>query len=281
MDNKPVVALMYDFDKTLCTKDMQEYGFISDLGMEPSEFWNKANSLAAEQEMDGILAYMYTMVDTCRKREIRITKEKFNDLGKAIEFFPGVLTWFKRMNEYADSLGLQLEHYIVSSGVKEIIEGTPIKEEFKKIYACEFMYDYNDLVAWPKVAVNYTGKTQFLFRINKGVLDLTPNSDAELNRYTPSEERRIPFRNMVYIGDGITDVPCMKLVKVNGGQSIAVYNPEKGKDTVKNLVKDNRVNFISKADYSEHSEIDILVKAILDKMAAVEAMRSLEKFVSK
>ncbi|MDY3973700.1 HAD family hydrolase [uncultured Veillonella sp.] len=281
MDNKPVVALMYDFDKTLCTKDMQEYGFISDLGMEPSEFWNKANSLAAEQEMDGILAYMYTMVDTCRKREIRITKEKFNDLGKAIEFFPGVLTWFKRMNEYADSLGLQLEHYIVSSGVKEIIEGTPIKEEFKKIYACEFMYDYNDLVAWPKVAVNYTGKTQFLFRINKGVLDLTPNSDAELNRYTPSEERRIPFRNMVYIGDGITDVPCMKLVKVNGGQSIAVYNPEKGKDTVKNLVKDNRVNFISKADYSEHSEIDIIVKAILDKMAAVEAMRSLEKFVSK
>lgn len=191
------------------------------------------------------------------------------------------MTWFKRMNEYADSLGLQLEHYIVSSGVKEIIEGTPIKEEFKKIYACEFMYDYNDLVAWPKVAVNYTGKTQFLFRINKGVLDLTPNSDAELNRYTPSEERRIPFRNMVYIGDGITDVPCMKLVKVNGGQSIAVYNPEKGKDTVKNLVKDNRVNFISKADYSEHSEIDIIVKAILDKMAAVEAMRSLEKFVSK
>lgn len=279
MDNKPVVALMYDFDKTLCTKDMQEYGFISDLGMEPSEFWNKANSLAAEQEMDGILAYMYTMVDTCRKREIRITKEKFNDLGKAIEFFPGVLTWFKRMNEYADSLGLQLEHYIVSSGVKEIIEGTPIKEEFKKIYACEFMYDYNDLVAWPKVAVNYTGKTQFLFRINKGVLDLTPHSDAELNRYTPSEERRIPFRNMVYIGDGITDVPCMKLVKVNGGQSIAVYNPEKGKDTVKNLVKDNRVNFISKADYSEHSEMDIIVKAILDKMAAVEAMRSLEKFV--
>lgn len=214
-------------------------------------------------------------------RDSRITKEKFNDLGKAIEFFPGVLTWFKRMNEYADSLGLQLEHYIVSSGVKEIIEGTPIKEEFKKIYACEFMYDYNDLVAWPKVAVNYTGKTQFLFRINKGVLDLTPNSDAELNRYTPSEERRIPFRNMVYIGDGITDVPCMKLVKVNGGQSIAVYNPEKGKDTVKNLVKDNRVNFISKADYSEHSEIDIIVKAILDKMAAVEAMRSLEKFVSK
>lgn len=281
MDNKPVVALMYDFDKTLCTKDMQEYGFISDLGMEPSEFWSRANSLAAEQEMDGILAYMYSMVDTCRKREIRITKEKFNDLGKAIEFFPGVLTWFKRMNEYADSLGLKLEHYIVSSGVKEIIEGTPIKEEFKKIYACEFMYDYNDLIAWPKVAVNYTGKTQFLFRINKGVLDLTPNSDAELNRYTPSEERRIPFRNMVYIGDGITDVPCMKLVKVNGGQSIAVYNPEKGKDTVKNLVKDNRVNFISKADYSEHSEMDIIVKAILDKMAAVEVMRSLEKFVSK
>lgn len=229
--------------------------------------------------MDGILAYMYTMVDTCRKREVRITKEKFNELGKGIEFFPGVLSWFKRINEYAESLGLQLEHYIVSSGVKEIIEGTAIKEEFKKIYACEFMYDYNGLIAWPKVAVNYTGKTQFLFRINKGVLELTPTSDKELNQYTPAEDRRIPFRNMVYIGDGITDVPCMKLVKVNGGQSIAVYNPEKGKETVKNLVKDNRVNFISTADYSEQSEMDTIVKAILDKMAAVEAMRSLEKFV--
>lgn len=279
MDNKPVIALMYDFDKTLCTKDMQEYGFISDLGMEPAEFWDTANSLAAREEMDGILAYMYTMVDTCRKREVRITKEKFNELGKGIEFFPGVVSWFKRINAYAESLGLQLEHYIVSSGVKEIIEGTAIKEEFKKIYACEFMYDYNGLIAWPKVAVNYTGKTQFLFRINKGVLELSPTSDKELNQYTPAENRRIPFRNMVYIGDGITDVPCMKLVKVNGGQSIAVYNPEKGKETVKNLVKDNRVNFISKADYSEHSEMDTIVKAILDKMAAVEAMRSLEKFV--
>lgn len=226
MDTKPIVALMYDFDKTLCTKDMQEYGFISDLAMEPAEFWETANSLAEKEEMDGILAYMYTMVDTCRKKEVRITKEKFNELGKGIEFFPGVLEWFDRITAYGLEEGLQVEHYIVSSGVKEIIEGTAIKDAFKKIYACEFMYDYNGLIAWPKVAVNYTGKTQFLFRINKGVLDLTPQSDAELNRYTPSEERRLPFRNMVYIGDGITDVPCMKLVKVNGGQSIAVYNPE-------------------------------------------------------
>lgn len=279
MDTKPIVALMYDFDKTLCTKDMQEYGFISDLAMEPAEFWETANSLAEKEEMDGILAYMYTMVDTCRKKEVRITKEKFNELGKGIEFFPGVLEWFDRITAYGLEEGLQVEHYIVSSGVKEIIEGTAIKDAFKKIYACEFMYDYNGLIAWPKVAVNYTGKTQFLFRINKGVLDLTPQSDAELNRYTPSEERRLPFRNMVYIGDGITDVPCMKLVKVNGGQSIAVYNPDKGKGTVKNLVKDNRVNFISRADYREDSEMDVIVKAILNKIAAVETMRNLEKFV--
>lgn len=159
--NKPIVALMYDFDKTLCTKDMQEYGFIPELGVTPAEFWQEANNLTDSEGMDGILAYMFMMVKMSQRHEVRITRETFNRLGNGIEFFPGVATWFDRINTYGKSQGVKVEHYIVSSGVKEIIDGTSIAHYFKKIYACEFKYDYNGLIEWPKVAVNYTAKHSF------------------------------------------------------------------------------------------------------------------------
>lgn len=273
--NKPIVALMYDFDKTLCTKDMQEYGFIPELGVTPAEFWQEANNLTDSEGMDGILAYMFMMVKMSQRHEVRITRETLNRLGNGIEFFPGVATWFDRINTYGKSQGVEVEHYIVSSGVKEIIDGTSIAHYFKKIYACEFKYDYNGLIEWPKVAVNYTAKTQFLFRINKGVLDITTHSDRELNQYTPEVKRRIPFSNMIYIGDGLTDVPCMKLVKVNGGQSIAVYNLDNdtGLTSATKLVRDNRVNFITPADYEEHSRLENIVKTIINKVKAVEELQ--------
>jgi len=166
---KPIVALMYDFDKTLCTKDMQEYGFIPAMGMDSASFWKEVKDLTDSEEMDNILAYMYKMVEKARDKKIKITKETFEDLGAGVEYFEGVNTWFERINKYGEEVGVRIEHYIVSSGVKEIIEGTSIAEFFKEIYACEFMYDYNDTIQWPKFAVNYTAKTQFLFRINKGV----------------------------------------------------------------------------------------------------------------
>lgn len=271
----PIVALMYDFDKTLCTKDMQEYGFIPELGMTPADFWREANGLTDSEGMDGILAYMFMMVKMSRQHEVRITREILNRLGEGIEFFPGVKTWFDRISAYGEEQGVKVEHYIVSSGIKEIIDGSEIAHFFKKIYACEFKYDYNGLIEWPKVAVNYTAKTQFLFRINKGVLDITTSSDKDLNRYTPEVERRVPFGNMIYIGDGLTDVPCMKLVKVNGGQAIAVYNPEQenGIKGAANLIKDNRVNFIVPADYEENSRLDNIVKTIIDKVKAVETLQ--------
>ena len=271
---KPIVAIMYDFDKTLCTKDMQEYAFIPALGMSSSSFWGEANALTDAEEMDNILAYMYKMVEKAREKKVPITRETFREMGRSVEFFDGVLSWFDRINEYGEQAGVRIEHYIVSSGIKEIIEGTAIAERFKKIYACEFMYDYNGSIQWPKFAVNYTAKTQFLFRINKGVLTIDSKSADKLNQYTPENERRVPFRNMIYIGDGLTDVPCMKLVKSNGGQSIAVYDQGKGREAALNLLTADRVNFVAAADYGPGSDIETIVQAIIKKIHAVEEMRT-------
>ena len=274
---KPIVAIIYDFDKTLCTKDMQEYAFIPTLEMSSSAFWGEANALTDTEEMDNILAYMYKMVEKAREKKVPITRETFREMGRSVEFFDGVLSWFDRINEYGKQASVRIEHYIVSSGIKEIIEGTAIAEKFKKIYACEFMYDYNGSIQWPKFAVNYTAKTQFLFRINKGVLTIDSKSADKLNQYTPENERRVPFRNMIYIGDGLTDVPCMKLVKSNGGQSIAVYDQAKGREAALNLLKADRVNFVAPADYGPGSDVETIVQAIIKKIHAVEEMRTYQQ----
>jgi len=270
---KPVAAIVYDFDKTLCTKDMQEYAFIPALGMAASDFWAEVNAMTDREEMDNILAYMYQMVKKARDRQIPVTREIFHRMGGQIEYFHGVTTWFDRINAYAEKLGIAVEHYIVSSGIKEIIEGTEIAAHFRKIYACEFLYGDNGSIQWPKSAVNYTAKTQFLFRINKGVLTVDSKSAERLNRFTPEHDRPVPFQNMIYIGDGLTDVPCMRLVKSFGGQSIAVYDQEKGKDAAELLKQAERVNYIVPADYGPDSEIEVIVKAILKKIQAVEEMQ--------
>lgn len=262
---KPIVAIMYDFDKTLCTKDMQEYAFIPTLGMTSSAFWGEVNTMTDKEEMDNILAYMYKMVEKAREKKIPVTRKTFHEMGMKVEYFNGVKTWFERINNFGKEAGVRVEHYIVSSGIKEIIEGTEIADYFKKIYACEFLYDYNGSIQWPKFAVNYTAKTQFLFRINKGVLTIDSKSADKLNRFTPENERPVPFRNMIYIGDGLTDVPCMKLVKSNGGQSIAVYDQEKGKEAAELLKKADRVNFVAPADYGPDSDIEVIVKSIIKK----------------
>jgi 2-hydroxy-3-keto-5-methylthiopentenyl-1-phosphate phosphatase len=263
------IAIMYDFDKTLCTKDMQEYGFIPALGISAATFWREAARLAEEEKMDMILAYMYLMIQMSKDKKKPVQRKNFVSLGRDIEFFPGVESWFDRISAYGRKAGAQIEHYIISSGLKEIIEGSGISRKFKEIYACEFHYNENGVADWPKTVVNYTTKTQFLFRINKGFLDLADND--MLNRYQPEDERPIPFRNMIYIGDGLTDVPCMKLVKVNGGESIAVYQ-RSGKAKVKELLADNRVNYIEEADYSENGELESLAKSIISKMTAADVL---------
>lgn len=263
MNTKPVAAILYDFDKTLSTKDMQEYAFIPGIGMTAEDFWKKCDVLTFGHHMDQILAYMYVMLTEARGKKL-LNRNEFTKLGQSVELFDGVTTWFDRLNAYAEKIGLQLEHYIISSGLKEIIEGTPIANYFKEIYAAEFFYDDQNVPIWPAMAVNYTSKTQFLFRINKGVLDVTDHKS--LNKFTPEEKRRIPFGNMIYIGDGFTDVPCMKLVKVNGGHSVAVYSSEK--ETAKEIMTQGRVDFIAPADYRENGKLEETVFTILDLIRA-------------
>lgn len=262
----PVAAIMYDFDKTLCTRDMQEYSFIPGLGISADVFWAEAGKLAGKG-MDPILAYMYLMLKKARDADIPIRRENFVSLGHDIGFFPGIDEWFDRIDQYGRECGVAVQHFIISSGLKEIIEGSRIRDKFTKIYACEFHYDANGVADWPLLSVNYTTKTQFLFRINKGVLDGT-DSDA-LNRYVPEEDRPVPFRNMIYIGDGLTDVPCMKLVKANGGHSIAVYGKNNRKK-VEELLVDRRVDFLAPADYGPGKELDVLVKRVIDRMSIVQ-----------
>ena len=267
---KPIIAIMYDFDKTLCTTDMQAYTFIPNLGMSADEFWKKASVLAVDKKMDRILAYMYLMLEEAHVHRKPIRRSDFVALGKDLELYPGVQEWFRRINRFGKEQGVTVKHYIISSGLREIIEGSSVFKEFDDVFAGEFLYDENGVACWPKNVVNYTTKTQFLFRINKGVLDIS--NDDDLNRFTPEENRPVPFRDMIYIGDGLTDVPCMKLVKVNGGYSIAVYQAGK-RSKVKDLILDQRVNFIEPTDYSENSQLDVIVKDIIRNMASVEKLK--------
>lgn len=267
---KPIVAIMYDFDKTLCTKDMQEYTFIPSLAESAKEFWEETTQLARKEKMDAILTYMYLMLKKSKAKNKKISRQAFIDAGRDIELYPGVNDWFDRIKKYGLDNGVSIEHYIISSGLKEIIEGCPISDKFKQIYACEFHYDVNGVADWPKTAVNYTNKTQYLFRINKGILDLS--NDRELNKFVHEDDRRVPFRNMIYIGDGMTDVPCMKLVKLNGGHSIAVY--KKDKTAGNELLKDRRVDYTLKADYREGKELDSIVKNIIEQIAITSTLVS-------
>ena len=261
---RPIVAFLYDFDKTLCTTDMQNYAFIPSLGMTPGEFWAVANGFGRANRIDGILAYMYTMITESEKKGIPFTRKDLVEKGQSIVLFPGVQEWFGRINAFGEEQGVQVEHYIISSGLREIIEGSTISEEFKEIYASEFYYDETGRPVWPKLAVNFTAKTQFVYRINKGVLDVS--DDKTLNDSMPDDSKRVPFHNMIYVGDGLSDVPCMKMMRAYGGQAIAVYQ-ESNRLGVEDLLAKGRVDFIFKADYSEGTALDTTVKNIIRKMA--------------
>ena len=265
----PIIAFLYDFDKTLCTTDMEDYAFIPSLGYTPAEFWGRANAFGWENRMDGLLAYMYTMIQECAAQNIKLDRAFLNHCGESIQLFPGVREWFARINAFGESLGVQVEHYVISSGLREIIEGSGIAQEFREIYACEFYYNENGDACWPKLDVNFTNKTQFVYRINKGILDVS--RDRELNDSMPDDSKRVPFTNMIYMGDGLSDVPCMKMMRAYGGQAIAVYQSG-NRAGVEDLLSKGRVDFIFPADYREGGGLDNTVKNIIRKMAISDAL---------
>ena len=269
--NLPVLAICYDFDKTLSPDDMQAQGFIQSLNVDVNEFWQESNTLAKEHDMDNNLAYMYMMATKSYGKQF-LTKEVLADYGSKVALYNGVSTWFERIRQYGLKQGVQIEHYIISSGLKEMIEGTEMAKNgaFKKIYASAFMFDDKGVAIWPAQAINYTNKTQFLFRIQKGVLDI---NDAGVNDYRRPEEQRVPFRNMIYIGDSDTDIPCMSLVNINGGHSIGVYDPDsKNKEKVYKMMQHHRIRYYAPADYTDGSDLDTVVKQIIQKTAAYEAL---------
>ena len=267
----PVLAICYDFDKTLSPDDMQAQGYIQSVGFDVQDFWEQSNAMATANDMDGNLAYMYKMVKEAEGNLI-LNKQALEDYGAQVSLFPGVEGWFERIREYGRQHRVIVEHYIISSGLKEMIEGTRIAKAgaFERIYASSFYFNERGIAVWPAQVINYTNTTQFLFRIEKGVLDV---NDEGVNDFFPPDQMRVPFRNMVYIGDSDTDIPCMKLVNSYGGHSIGVYNPETmDKTKVYKMVKDDRIRYYAPADYSEGSEIDGLVKAVIDKTAAYEVL---------
>ena len=274
-EDKPVLAICYDFDKTLSPDDMQAQGYIQEVydGDIPS-FWKESNEMAEDNEMDSNLAYMYKMVREARGR-IVLTKKSLETYGSKVKLFPGVNEWFERIRAYGVDRGVIVEHYIISSGLKEMIEGTSIAKAgaFEKIYASSFMFDEDDVPIWPAQVINYTNKTQFLFRIEKGVLNI---NDSGVNDYFPPENIRVPFRNMIYIGDSDTDIPCMKLVNSYGGHSIGVYNNDTlDKTKVYKMLHDKRIKYFAPADYTEGSKLDLLVKAIIDHTTTNEVLENI------
>ena len=267
--DKPILAICYDFDRTLSPEDMQAQGYIQSIGYDVADFWKESNSLAADNDMDQNLAYMYTMVTKARGRLV-FNKEILKADGAKIKLYPGVDTWFTRVNQYGQEKGITIEHYIISSGLKEMIEGTKVAQYFKKIYASSFYFDDDGVAVWPAQAVNYTNKTQYLFRIKKGILDI---NDQKVNDYFEPDKFVVPFRNMVYIGDSDTDIPCMKLVNSNGGHSIGVYNFEtQDKTKVFKMLREHRIKYFAPADYREGSSLEGLIKNIVDRTKTNEVL---------
>ena len=269
----PVLAICYDFDKTLSPDDMQAQGYIQSVGYDVKQFWAETNVLAEKNEMDQNSAYMLKMVMEAEGNLV-FTKRALADYGSRVALFKGVDSWFERIREYGKQRGVIVEHYIISSGLKEMIEGTKMAKDgaFEKIYASSFYYNEKGVAKWPAQIINYTNKTQYLFRISKGVLEV---NDPGVNDYFSPDEIRVPFRNMVYIGYSDTDIPCMKLVNTYGGHSIGVYNPDTGEmGKVHKMIRDNRIKYFAPADYTEGGELDLLVKEIIERTSANERLES-------
>ena len=278
MRRKPIIALIYDFDGTLSPGNMQEFGFIQAIGKTPEEFWAASDGIARGQDASNILAYMKLMYDEAHRSGIRLTREDFRRYGADIKLFEGVREWFRNVNAYGTSHGVTVEHYINSSGLKEIIEGSPIAKEFKHIFAGSFIYDERGEAEWPGIAVDFTAKTQFLFKIQKGIFS---SRDAKkVNESWADDAKRIPFTNMIYFGDGETDIPSMKIVNMFGGNAIAVFNPAipHKREVAQKLLKQGRVNFITPANYGKDSRTFRLVSAIIDKIKIDNELKLLSRY---
>ena len=265
------IALVYDYDQTLSPRYMQDEVLFPEFGINPASFWEKCNNLVREMSWDGELAYLKCMLDYLAMDGV--SNEKLKQLGANLSFFPGLPDMFEEiedacLNAAHKAAGVKIEHYIVSSGLKALVDGSSLAKYFKKIYGCEFGEDENSVISFPKRAISHTTKTQYLFRINKGLLEY----GQDVNDHMPSDLRPIPFENMVYVGDGPTDVPCFTVMKKNGGHAIAVYNPEdESRSSFKKCFQlsasADRVKHIAPADYRKGSHLRLILEQLVTDMA--------------
>lgn len=271
------IAIAYDFDGTLSPKNMQEYSFIPSINKKSETFWHEVKEKAKKHDMSEILAYMHLMLEEANNNKQKITLKAFKDHGKTIEFFEGVEEYFEKINTYAKSKGLEIDHYIISSGLREILKGTKIHNHFKAIYASAYEFNASGVAIWPALAIDYTNKTQFLFRINKGIKNSWDNNN--INKYMKDEERPMPFSRMIYIGDGETDIPAMKMINYQNGVSIAVYNNSKKgrKKECQKLVDEKRATYMAPANYKEDQPLYKLLKNTIDKIAVEEKLKNYMK----
>jgi 2-hydroxy-3-keto-5-methylthiopentenyl-1-phosphate phosphatase len=263
------IALVYDFDGTLSPQPMQEYTVLPKIGIKPADFWAKVNREAHETKSDMMLVYMRHIIEALERERVDVKREDFAKMARLIEYFAGVTTWFSRVNAYVKRRShgeVKIAHYLISAGQKEILDGISIGKHFKRIYASEYYFDHHGVATFPKQLVTGTVKTQFLFRINKGIEDVTESIDEHM----PEGERPIPFQNIIYVGDGMTDVPSMALTKKSGGHAVAVYNHKRdhGRATCMKLLAAGRVDFIAEADYRKDSKLSKRVELLLDAIIA-------------
>ena len=284
---KPIIAIAYDFDGTLAPGNMQEHSYIPALGMTKEDFWQETKDLAERHDMDDILTYMYLMLEKARAKHVPIHRKQFLRHANGIQFFPGVESWFDRINKSGEELGVTIEHYIISSGLREIIQATPIARHFKYIFASAFMFDENDIPRWPALAINYTTKTQYLFRINKGIMNCHDN--VKVNTFMKDDDRRISFKNMIFIGDGDTDIACMKTIMHQGGAAIVVYDPNKqasgdrpsGKDQAEKLVYENRAHYLAPANYEPNQPLEQILQRLITRIAKAEELKQFHTTTQK
>ncbi len=275
--NRNTIAMIYDFDGTLSPQPMQEYTVLPKIGIQPKVFWKDVNQVARETLSEPMLVYMRLLIEKAEEKKIHIGKSDFADMAKEIKYFPGVESWFGRINNFVNSgakIKINVEHYIISSGMKEILNGISIKNNFKQIYASEYYFNHHGMATFPKLLITGTSKTQFIFRINKGKQRISES----INEYMPKEKRPIPFPNIIYIGDGTTDVPSMTVTKFNGGHTFAVYQKRssKGAKVCRELLNEGRVHFIAPADYSKDSLLEKRVRLILKTVIAdIECQKEL------
>ena len=278
-EKRPKMAICYDFDRTLSPDDMQTFTLIPSFGVDKKEFWHESDMLAVENLMDNNLAWMYELIKYSKFKGKSLRKEYFNEIGNDVKLYPGVDSWFENVNAYAAERGIEVEHYIISSGLKEIIEGSRIGPYITRVYASSYLYSADGIAEWPAQVVNYTTKTQFIFRIAKGYLE---EYDARVNDSMPHTNRNVDYENIVYIGDSATDIPCMTLVKQKGGYSIGVYDPvSNNKSKVYKLFSDGRLNFYAPADYTKDSPIFSYMKNVIDEIAAKEKQKAEQKVLGE